>query len=191
MSFLESQLRALAGFLKAKKIRYAILGGVAVSVYGEPRLTADIDINIIFDKKRIPEFLKSARGFHFYPVFRKAAKIAQKTGVLPLAFKGKGAFGKIDVIIAENPLEYAAIKRSRIKKLNSMNLRIVSPEDLIIHKITSTRPRDIEDLNSILMRQKGKLDIGYIRAWLKKIDRINKSPQLCGLFNSLLRGTYF
>lgn len=100
--------------------------------------------------------------------------------------KGK-ITGDFDVIIAENVLEYTAIERGRIKKIGSIKVRLVSPEDLIIHKIASFRPRDIEDINGILIRQKGRLDINYIRRWLKKIDKVNKKSQTLKLFKSLLK----
>lgn len=187
MSSLEVQLRGLIKCLSEQKIKYIILGGIAVSIYGEPRLTADIDVNIILDKKKIAEFLKEAKKYGFLPALPDAENIAKETGVIPINFiKGK-TVGKFDIIIAENILEYTAIKRGRIKKIGSIKAKLISPEDLIIHKIASSRPRDIEDLNGILIRQKGRLDIRYIRDWLKKIDKANKISQLYKLFNSLLK----
>lgn len=38
------QLEALLKLFRATAIEYVILGGVAVSLYGEPRFTYDIDI---------------------------------------------------------------------------------------------------------------------------------------------------
>ena len=159
MSALEVQLKALVKFLSSQKIRYIILGGIAVLIYGEPRLTADIDVNIIFDKAKLNEFLVKAKKFGFCPLFPNTGKIVEKTGVIPMKFTKGKITGKVDIIIAENALEYAAIKRGRIKKIGSIKARLVSPEDLIIHKITSSRPRDLEDLKGILVRQKGRLDI--------------------------------
>jgi len=99
----------------------------------------------------------------------------------------RGTIGRLDIIIAENILEYTAIKRGRLRKINSIKARIISPEDLIIHKITSSRPRDLEDLRGILIRQKGKLDIRYIQEWLKKIDKVSKETALYKLFKRLLK----
>lgn len=187
MSSMELQLKTLVKFLSTQKIKYIILGGIAVAIYGEPRLTADIDINIIFDKRKINEFLNKAKRFNFYPAFSKIKKIVRKTGVIPMKFKKGKVTGKVDIIVAENILEYTAIKRGRIKRIDSIRARFVSPEDLIIHKITSSRPRDMEDLRGILFRQRGKLDFKYIRYWLRKIDKVDKKTQLCKLFNDLLK----
>lgn len=185
MTFLELQLKSLVEFLTEEKIKYVILGGIAVSIYGEPRLTADIDVNIVFDKGKIDGFLKRAKRYGFYSSTSNVKRIAKKTGVIPLSFVRRNVSGRCDIIIAENPLEYTAIRRCKIKKIDGIKIRIVSPEDLIIHKITSSRPRDLEDLRGILIRQRGKLDIKYVNYWLKKIDKANKKVHLYRLFGKL------
>jgi len=182
MNQLELELRYLVRFLTHQKIRYAILGGIAVSIYGEPRFTQDIDVNIAFDKTKLDEFLRKARKQGFYPACAEVKKIAKKTGVIPLIFKKGRANAGCDIIIAENLIEYSSIRRGRLKKIGSVKARIITAEDLIIHKITSSRPKDIEDLKGILMRQKGKLNIKYIKSWLKKIDKTNKKSQLSKKF---------
>ena len=43
-------------------------------------------------------------------------------------------------------------------------LRLIGPEDLIIHKCVAGCPRDLEDVESVLIRQRLKL----IRDWLQE-----------------------
>lgn len=187
MNFLEFQLQTVVKFLSAQKIKYVILGGIAVSIYGEPRLTADIDINIILDKAKISEFLIQAKKHNIYPSLPNIKKIAKEAGIIPMNLRKREMIGRFDIIIAENVLEYTAIKRGKLRKINSIKARIISSEDLVIHKIASSRPRDLEDLRGILIRQKGKLDIRYIQRWLKRIDKANKKAQLYRLFKGLLK----
>lgn len=188
VNYLEFQLQTLVRLLTEQKIKYALIGGIAVAIHGEPRLTADIDANIILDKGEIDTFMQKAKQYGFQPLLPNIKKLALKTGVLPLKFNRKGVTGKCDIILAENPLEFAAIKRARLQKIGAMKARIVTPEDLTIHKITSSRPRDLEDLRGILIRQKGRLDTVYIQNWLKKIDRANKGSKLYKTFTALKRG---
>ncbi len=47
MNLLEYQLKQAAKCLEEAEIDYALLGGIAVSIYSEPRMTRDIDINIV------------------------------------------------------------------------------------------------------------------------------------------------
>lgn len=187
MTLLEKEIKALVKLLSVQKIKYIILGGVAVSVYGEPRMTADIDVNVLISKDRIREFLKKAKKHHFYPAFASIKRTIEEASVIPFKYKSGNIFFKCDLIIAENILEYAAIRRGRVKKIGSIKARFISPEDLVIHKITSSRPRDIADLNGVLLRQKGKLDKEYIINWLKKIDRVDKKAKLYKAFKRLLK----
>lgn len=187
MNSLERQLKALIGLFSFTKTKYVILGGLAVVLYGEPRLTADIDVNISIRKDEIGVFLSAARNLGFYPIPSNIKSFIKETGVIPLRFAKGNVFGRCDIIIAENPIEYQALKRAKIKKIGSLRAKFVSPEDLIIHKITSDRARDLEDLKGILIRQQGKLDIEYILFWLKKIAKANHKPELINLFKKLLQ----
>ncbi len=184
---LEKQLKALINLFKATKTPYVILGGLAVMLYGEPRLTLDIDVNVSLTRDKIKSFLLAARRCGFIPVPSNINLFVKRTGVIPLKFTKGDLRGRCDIIIAENPIEYAALKRAKIKKIGSLKAKFVTPEDLVIHKITSDRPRDIEDLKGILSRQVGKLDTKYILFWLKKIAKVSNKPDLVTLFKDLLR----
>ena len=176
MDPIEAQLKQLVKLMKAAKVDYAILGGMAVSVYGEPRMTFDIDVTIILDanKLAIDRFLKEARKFGFIPLPPNIKSFIKGTGVMPMRFKKNKVIGRCDFIIAENILEYLCIKRSIPKKIYSTTIKLITAEDLYIHKITSQRPRDIEDAKGIMRRQGRKLDTKYIDYWLKKIAKANK-----------------
>ncbi|KPK42171.1 MAG: hypothetical protein AMJ78_03465 [Omnitrophica WOR_2 bacterium SM23_29] len=188
MNVLKTQLLTLVKFLSLANIEYVILGGLAVSVYGEPRFTADIDVNIFLEKKKLNGFLKKAKLYGFYPIPKNINKFVKETGVIPMKFSKGTVIGRCDFIIAENAIEKLSLKRAKIKKIDSTKVRFVSPEDLIIHKITAGRPRDIEDVRGILLRQQKKLDISYIQYWLKMLEASNKQLRLSELFKGLLAG---
>jgi hypothetical protein len=56
-------------------------------------------------------------------------------------------------------------------------LRFAAPEDLIIHKIVAGRPRDLEDVKTVLIKNP-EVDIKYIRHWLRKLASALKEPFL-------------
>lgn len=185
---LEKEMAALVKFFNAAKIRYAILGGIAVLIYGEPRLTMDIDVNVSMGKSNMNEFLKIGAKYGFYPIPRNIRSFIKKTGVIPMRFHKGKISGRCDVIIAQNPIEFSALERAVTRKIGPVKIKVITPEDLIIHKITSSRPRDIEDLRGIISRQKGKLDIKYIKSWIKKISYVNHERGLIKLFDGLIKG---
>jgi hypothetical protein len=183
----DTQCKALKALFTALKIRYAVIGGVAVLLYGEPRLTLDIDVSVSIAKVDIKNFLAAAEKLGFRAIPGDIMGFISKTGVIPLRYSKGKSIGRADIIIAQNAIEHKTIERAVIKKVGSVNMRVVSAEDLIIHKITSSRPRDRGDLAGIIKRQKDKLDLGYIRHWLRKIDRVNTGPRLIGVFNNLIK----
>ena len=186
MSLLKRQLTAMVKFLTALGIDYAIIGGLAVSLYGRPRFTADIDVNIILEKERIGIFLKEGKKRGFHPGHKNIKMLARKTGVIPMRYSNGNIEGLCDFIIAENVLEKLALKRAKVKRIDSLKAKFVSPEDLLIHKLTSPRAQDIEDVRGILLRQRGKLNISYIKFWLGRIDKANRRSNLLGLFRGIL-----
>lgn len=184
---LQFQLKQAVKLLEETKISYAVLGGVAVSIYGQPRLTFDIDINLILNEADIENFLKKAKKFGFTPLPPNIKKFIQDTAVIPMKFQKNKVLGRCDFIIAQNLLEYLCIKRAQLKKIYSTKVKLVTPEDLLLHKITSSRPRDLDDAQAILYRQGEKLDINYIAYWLKKIAKVNRKPALLTTFKGLLK----
>ena len=187
MNPLKIQLKALADLFKETKTKYVIIGGLAVSLYGEPRATFDIDVNVLLAEENLDNFLKISKRYGFYPIPTQIRSFIKKTAVIPMEFRRLGINSNCDIIIAKNPIELASIKRGRIKNIWSLKIRFVTPEDLIIHKLTSNRPKDLEDARSILMRQ-DKLDIKYIRNWLKLVEKANSNIRLVSLFNTLAKG---
>jgi hypothetical protein len=49
-------------------------------------------------------------------------------------------------------------------------VKFASLEDVVIHKVVSARPRDLEDIKSILVKNP-KYDSDYISGWLKEFDQ--------------------
>lgn len=186
MNHAQEPLKALLKLFAAAKIDYAVIGGLAVMVYGEPRMTMDIDVAMSFDSGKVGSFLTAAKRFGFSPIPGKIESFVKQNGFLPLKFKKGNVVGKCDLILAQSDLDRAAIKRARFKKAGVLKVKFISPEDLVLHKITSDRPRDLEDLRGILWRQRGKLDVEYILFWLKQISKVNHRPDILELFKSLL-----
>lgn len=57
-------------------------------------------------------------------------------------------------------------------------IRVCSAEDLIIHKAVAGRPQDLSDLQSVIYRNAEKLDLTYIRSWLKEFSLILEADEV-------------
>ncbi|MCX5752982.1 MAG: hypothetical protein NTW97_04965 [Candidatus Krumholzibacteria bacterium] len=53
-------LRALQDLLEALGERGVIIGGIAVSLLGRPRFTADVDVVFLLEMEELPRFLREA-----------------------------------------------------------------------------------------------------------------------------------
>lgn len=153
--------------LSAKKIPYMIIGGHAVILYGEPRLTRDIDITLGVGPPKLGEILNIVDELLLKPLTQEVDAFVKKTMVLPVIDEKTGI--RVDFIFSFTPYEQQAIKRARSQKINNVEVKFASVEDVIIHKIFSHRPRDIEDLKSIFLKNRS-IDIDYIKKWLCEFE---------------------
>ena len=53
----------------------------------------------------------------------------------------------------------------------------MSPEDLILLKVLAARPRDIGDIEDVLLAQ-GDLDEAYMRQWAKELGVAEKLEEV-------------
>jgi len=66
-------------------------------------------------------------------------------------------------------------RRRRIKPEGWPEMWLVSPEDLIIIKLAAHRPRDIEQIQTILIRRRKEIDWKYLE---KRAEQHNVQPEL-------------
>lgn len=163
---LEDVLKKTISFLNKTKFEYIIIGGIAAGALGEPRLTGDIDIDILLDKSRIKEFLDRAREAGFKVDKKKCLRTGEERGVFQISY---GEF-HIDFIIASIELEKEAFKRKKAIKLYGLKAFFPTPEDLILLKIISGRPQDLLDVEKVAIRHEGKLDTKYLKNWAQKLS---------------------
>ena len=181
---LPNQLAQLAKLFDELQIDYAVLGGIAVSYYGEPRFTWDIDVNILLRTDQIEDFLETAKMRGFSPRTPNAREILKKTGVLPMTFVDGEEEGHCDLIVAQNALEIAGIRRASFRDIGNSRIKLIACEDLVLHKIASDRPRDREDLLGILRRQGKNMDRTYIHDWLRRLSEAG-TQDFVALFKTL------
>jgi len=138
--------------LDAARIRYMVIGGQAVMIYGEPRMTKDIDITLGVSIEAIDAVVKAAHDAGLEPLVDPRS-FAAETMVLPC--RDPGTTIRVDLVLSQSAYEDAALGRARVVPTAGHPVRFASPEDLVIHKVIAGRPRDLEDVRSILSKQPG------------------------------------
>jgi hypothetical protein len=145
-----------------------IIGGQAVLLYGEPRLTKDIDITLGLGIEGLAKIKDTVRTLEFKSLVEDIDDFVKKTMVFPVQDEKSGI--RIDFIFSFSLYERQAIERANEVKMEDVVVRFAALEDLVIHKIIAKRPRDIEDVRSILVRNP-YYDKGYIEKWLEEFDK--------------------
>jgi hypothetical protein len=140
-----------------------IIGGQAVLIYGEPRLTKDIDVSLGVDVDRLADVLAVAKALQLAPLV-SPQDFTTRTRVLPCEEQATGL--RVDFIFSFSTYENEALSRTRPKRIGATEVHFASPEDVVIHKIVAGRPRDLEDVRGILLKNPS-IDATYIRRWLE------------------------
>ena len=153
-------------FLEKQKIPYLIIGGLAVGVLGEPRMTQDIDLIIFIPKNDLPKLLDKIKKDGFSVNKKIALKDAYQKGTFRMDFEGLW----VDLIISSTEFENSAFKRKIKTELFGKRVYFPSPEDLVLLKVVPGREKDLLDARTIIERHKGKLDKKYIESWAQKLS---------------------
>jgi hypothetical protein len=138
---------------------HAIGGALALSFYGAPRETVDIDVNVFVAPERWPEV---------------------RQALAPLEPDGN----PVHVFYSHDALHEEMAKATRVAPFGGTEIPIVAPEHLVVRKAMLDRPKDWLDIEAILVATE-PLGIEEIDAWLRTLagdddPRVTKLHQLVG-----------
>lgn len=141
-----------------KKVRYLVAGGVAVTMYGNPRFTKDLDLFIDPREDNVRRAVDAFKTLGFVPrVPVKAeefisadnrAKWQKEKGMLAFTFiNPKNPFENVDLLFSAPMSFESAYRRRKIFSSNHIPVPTVALKDLIRMKRNAGRPHDLDDLS--------------------------------------------
>jgi hypothetical protein len=140
-------LAPVAAVLDAAGARWALMGALAALRYRQdPRLTTDLDVLV----EPMPDLSAAFRAAGF-----DVREVAD-TGEPPHLLLVRGQGVRADLLVASTEYQHVALDRA----IDG----VLSVEDVIVHKLIAWRPRDRDDVLSIL-RAGHRLDEPYIERW--------------------------
>ncbi len=171
-------------FLEDNHIPYAVLGGLALQHWGEPRTTHDVDIVVVVPSNQEDDLLQATLR-RFRPRMEDALSFAKRYRMLLIATSSDVP---VDIALGIPGYEEQALRRSStVSFVGLAPIRILSAEDLIIHKCVAGRPRDVEDVERVLIRQRVTLDLRYIRSWLRDFAAIIEAHDPRAIFEDAVK----
>src|SRR5262249_39341107 len=108
---LETSLRDFVAWLRTSRTPGIIIGGVAASLLGRPRVTRDLDALVILEPEAWPEFLAKGKEHGFAPRISDAIAFAGRSRMLLLIHEPSQI--AVDVSMGLLPFEEQAVTGAR------------------------------------------------------------------------------
>jgi len=161
MNLFEQVFRAL----NKERVKYLVVGGVAVNLHGYMRFTGDLDLLLLLEEKNLEKMARVMNTLGYskrLPVSiidlsdqDKVKKWLKEKNMKAFSFTPpKNNPLQIDIIMEES-LEFDKIvSRKAIKKISGVSVPVVSMEDLIKTKRRANRPQDLMDIEALINLKK-------------------------------------
>ncbi len=179
-------LAALQRLLSHFEERGVIIGGVASSLLGKPRLTADLDAMLLLPVDEVPGLIETALVEGLIPRTENIIEFARKHQVVLLRHPESST--NIDISLGILPFEEEVVARSIVFQVASLSIRLPTPEDLIILKAVAHRPVDMLDIQAII-KSNPNLDRERIKDWVVQFAQALEMPEVWDDIEELLSAT--
>lgn len=143
--------------LNEEGVRYIVVGGIAVNLYGIPRMTYDIDLLLDMEDDNLEKFLQLLKGWEFKPkvpvdVMDFAEKDKREDWIKKKNMKAfnlvnpEWAISEIDIVV-DSPIDYKkGYQGIKHIMLHGVSIPVISIDDLIKMKQITERQQDKADI---------------------------------------------
>jgi hypothetical protein len=155
-------------------IPYVVTGSTAGILYGEPRLTHDIDIVVALSPHNIHAFVEAFPLEDFYcpPEDVLAIEVRRgQRGHCNVIHHGSGF--KADIYVAFDELHRWALAHRRIVAFDGLQLSVAPVEYVILRKLEYFREgkseKHLRDIRGILDVSSEKIDRSFLDQWIARL----------------------
>ena len=149
----------LEGLYKSK-VRYLIAGGLAVNLYGVPRVTQDIDIVIAMSKENVLKITSLLKELGYVPRLPvnpedlanpdKVKDWIENKNLKAFSFYHKNENYKVIDIVLVHPLNFEkSFKNRTVKRAKDIDIYLASIDDVVKMKEFSGRSQDLSDIEML------------------------------------------
>ncbi len=145
---------------------FAFTGGLAVGVWSAPRQTKDLDVCGSLKVEEVDRLLALRDG------------IRSGSEELPDIVRFRVADWDVDLFVTKSPYDRECLRRAMLTDIDGISARVVTAEDLLIHKMIKLRHdrrrllQDLADIRAVAEACGGDLDWSYIRNWTRPEESI-------------------
>ena len=143
--------------LEQFKVRYLICGGLAVNIYGIPRMTADIDLLLDFTEKNVTDFETAIKILMYQsqlPISiskfvnkeERQKAIQEKNLIAYSFFNSRTNYMSLDVLL-DVPIPFEELWKAKEERaIDKFRVNLISVQHLIELKKYANRKQDNEDV---------------------------------------------
>ncbi len=154
------EIESILDALNRARVRYLVVGGVAVVLHGYLRTTADLDLIIQLDRDNVLRAIRALQAHHYRPRAPVSAEEFAEHHVREQWIRDKGLAVftlwspahpalEIDLFVSE-PFDFDAVYARALRvPLEKTEATVIALEDLIALKRGVGRPRDLEDIAAL------------------------------------------
>jgi hypothetical protein len=179
-------LADLVKWLDDAKMPSMIIGGVAASVLGQPRLTQDVDALAILPEADWASAVSSAARHGILPRIGNALDFAGRSRVLLMRHAESGI--DIDLTFGRLSFEQTAVDNSEVHDIGGLRVRLPRVEDLLIMKAVARRPKDLQDIEGLLAAHPDA-DIVAVRQWVREFATAMSMSDMLDDFDKVVAGS--
>jgi hypothetical protein len=158
-----SLLERVARVLKSHGVDdHAFTGGIAVGVWSAPRQTRDLDVCGTLRADEVNRLLALRDGMR------------TGGGDLPDTIRFRVGDWDVDLFVSKDDYDRACLGRAIPVDVDGVTVRVVAPEDLLIHKLIKLRTdrrrllQDLADIRAVIDARAGDLDWSHLDTWLPR-----------------------
>jgi len=161
-------VQALVDALNGSRLRYMLVGGIAVNYWGFPRATLDIDLAVALETADVDRMRRLLKALRCDAKPDDVATLIRISNCIMT--HSRLSDYRIDFWIPRTVYEQEALGRRRRAQVYGKTSWVIAPEDLMIMKLLAGRGKDLDDALGVLNRQRGRLDEAYLKHQADRLD---------------------
>lgn len=146
--------------LSEKKVRYVVVGGVALVLHGVVRFTADLDLLVEMGEANLRRFVEAMGELGYKPkvpvkagdfiLSEKRRQWKEDKGMKVFSFYHRQRPMNLIDVLVEEPIPYEMVDRQKkILAARGIHIPVISVEHLKQLKRIAGRPQDLADIEAL------------------------------------------
>ena len=149
----------VARALEAAKVPYALGGALAYGLWGVPRATLDVDLNVFVEPEGLGPVFEAFGTLGIMVDTAGAQGSIEREGM----FQAWYGIYRLDVFTPSIDFAWEAARTRVRRAFDEQEAWFLSAEALAVFKLLFFRPKDLVDLERLVSVQGSRLDVAYVR----------------------------